>query len=69
MDYNEKEQSEELNKRLNLLMNEFQKSISEGRPFNEVKSIYLEMKEVKMTMIGSNGPDGAGKGMFSAFSI
>jgi hypothetical protein len=45
----------EMQRRLNNLVDEFQRSLVQGKPFCEVKKIYLEIKELKVALSARNG--------------
>jgi hypothetical protein len=48
----------EMERHLHDLIGEFQRSIIEGKPFSEVKAIYLEIKEVKIALARRSDGDG-----------
>lgn len=60
----------EMERQLEKLVGEFQRSIAEGRPFTEVKAIYLEIKELKVVLGRQNGKgDDWMKGLSSAYAL
>jgi hypothetical protein len=47
----------EMQRRLNSLVDEFQRSLVQGKPFCEVKKIYLEIKELKIALSARDEPN------------